>query len=165
MNKIEHFSLFSSQSRINVLKLKEAEYCIETCCIVRSHRLIGHRIHFAHPFFPEISSSFKLAALLQRAFLKAMRVPSEAPPSSQHLAHTSESVDNTLGVLRWPWKKPYFPHTDPGTQSVAKHPWLIVFHLVHIFHQPLRKLPGVLLYLEILNIHPSIISLFNSIKW
>lgn len=62
-------------------------------------------------------------------------------------------------------EKPYFPHIDPGTQSVAKHPWLMVFHLLHIFHQPLRKLPRVLLCPEILNIHPSIISLFNSIKW
>lgn len=67
---MEHFSPFSSLSKVNVSKLKEAEYYIESCRIVRAHRLIvEQRIHFAHPFFPEISSSFKAAVLLRRDFL------------------------------------------------------------------------------------------------
>lgn len=67
---IEHFSPFSSLSKVNVSKLKEAEYCIEALRIVRPRRLIvEQRIRFAHPFFPEISSSFKAAVLLWRDFL------------------------------------------------------------------------------------------------
>lgn len=131
--KKEYFSPFSSQSRINVSKLKEAEFCIETFCIVRSRLLIVvQRIHFLHPFFPEISSSFKAAVLLQRE--SDACVLSEAPRSFQHVADTWESVDNTLHVLRWPWKA-FVSHIDPGTQSAAKHPWLIVFHLLHVFQE------------------------------
>lgn len=97
LDKIPDFSPCSSQSRINVLKLKEAEHCIETCCIVQSrHLIVEQRIHFVHPFFPEISSSFKAAVLVQRDFLKAMCVLSKAPRFFHHLADTWKSADDTL---------------------------------------------------------------------
>lgn len=166
---IEHFSPFSSLSEVNVSKLKEADYCIETCRIVRSHRLIAEqRFHFAHPFFPEISSSFKAAFCFGGIFcsMKVMRVLSEAPHSFHLLANTWSGVDNTL-CSQLTLKSLIFTHKPrhPDSQSAAKYPWLIAFHLLRISHQALRKLPGVLLCPETLNIHLSIISIFNSIKW
>lgn len=87
---------------------------IETCGIVRSRHLFV--VFTSSSIFPAISSSLKAAVLLQRDFLKAMLVLSEAPGSFQHVAATWESVDNTLRVSADLERPRFHTHTPASNQ-------------------------------------------------
>lgn len=112
LNKIEYVGPFSSQSGINVWKLKEAGLKRALLC----DRATSLSYSLLHPFFPAISSSLKAAVLLQRDFLKAMLVLSEAPGSFQHVAATWESVDNALRVSADLGRPPFHTETPASNQ-------------------------------------------------
>lgn len=105
LNKIEYVGPFSSQSGINVWKLKEAG--------LKRALFTSLPYSLLHPFFPAISSSLKAAVLL----LKAMLVLSEAPGSFQHVAATWESVDNTPRVSA-DLERPQFHTETPASNQL-----------------------------------------------